>query len=94
MRHLLESLCLLLARSMVREFVADYGSCMGYESSDDVFLEFQCEIEIRPRLVPVLKRRHAEDKIMQVFEVAITLALVTQTDDETVELDMCQCHIV
>jgi hypothetical protein len=83
----------MFARPLV-ELVANDGPSMRDESSDKVLLESESQIQIGPGLVPVLKHRHAKDKVVEVFQVAIPFALVAQTDDHTVKLDMGQRHVI
>ena len=52
-RDFLEPFYLFLVRAMVREFVADDGAGVRNESSDDVLLQPQGKVEIRPGFVPI-----------------------------------------
>lgn len=54
---------------MVGEFVLKDGAGVRDESTNYVFLEMHSEVVIGPSFVSVLKRRHAEDEFVNVFEV-------------------------
>ena len=79
---------------VVRELVANDSARMGNQGSNDIFFEMEGKIKVRPCLVPVLKYWHAEDEVMEILKIALTLSFVAEANDETVELDVSKCHIV
>jgi hypothetical protein len=85
---------LLLIGSMVGEFVADDGSGVRYYCAYNILLESKREIEVRPCLVAILKYWHAEDKVMQIFNITLALTFVAEANDEAVKLHVCEGHIV
>jgi len=73
---------------VVGQLVAHDSPGVRYERSDDVSLELQGEVEVRPRLVTVLEGRHAEDEVVDVFDVAVAFAFVAEAEDDTGDLDV------
>jgi len=80
--NLLEPLYLLLVRAGMTELVANDRASMRYQRTNHILFQPERQIEIRPRLVAVLERGHAEDKVVEILNVAVTFALVAQADDE------------
>lgn len=70
---------LLSSRLVVAELVAHDGACVGDQGLDHVFLELQRKVQVGPRLVAVLQRRHPEHKIVHILDVAMSFALVAET---------------
>lgn len=85
---------LLPAGLVVAEFVADDGTRMGDQGFDHVFLELQGEVKVRPGLVAVFQRWHAEDEIVDVFDVAMAFAFVAEAQHHAWDLDKGQGHVV
>lgn len=69
---------LLSGRLVVAELIADDGACVGDQSFDDVFLELQGEVQVRPCLVAVLECRHSEDEIVHILDIAVPFAFVAE----------------
>lgn len=67
---------------------------MRNQSFDDIFLQAQSKVQVRPRLVTVFENRETEDKVVKIFEVMFPLALVAHAEDHVVNLDPRQGHVV
>jgi hypothetical protein len=74
---------------MFREFIADDRAGVGDKGFDDIFLEGECEVEVRPGLVAVFEHGEAEDEVVQVFEVALAAAFVAEAEDHAGDLHVC-----
>lgn len=92
-RNLPEPALLLLLRAVVGQLVAHDSPGVRYERSDDISLELQGEVEVRPRLVAVLEGRHAEDEVVDVFDVAVAFAFVAEAEDDAGDLDVGEGHV-
>ena len=79
---------------MVTEFVTDDSASMRDQGANEIFLQLQCQVEVRPSLVAVFQSRHAEDQVMHILNVTLALTLVAQAQHHTRDLDECQCHVV
>ena len=84
----------MFGRSGMSEFIADDGAGVGYKGTDDVFLETQGEIEVRPGFVAVFEDGHAEYEIMHILDVALAFAFVGEAEDDARDFDVCQGHVV
>ena len=84
----------MLARSFVGQFITDDSASMGYERSNHILFEAKSEIKVRPRFVAILKHRHAEDKVVDIFDIAFAFSLVAKAEHHTWDLDVGQGHVV
>lgn len=89
-----EAFLLLLARAVVGELVAEDGRGVGDEGLDGVLFEAESEIEVGPDFVAVFENGQAEDEVVQVFEVVVAFALVAEAEDDVVDFDVCENHVV
>ena len=85
---------LLSGRLVVAELVAYDGTCVGDQGFDHVFLELQRKVQVGPCLVAVLQRRHPEHEIVHILDVAVSFALVAETQDHAWDFDKGQGHVV
>jgi len=73
----------------MRELIPNDSTGMRDQGSDDVLLQSQGKIQVRPRLIPVFKSWHAENKIMHVFEIPLAFAFVAEAEDHAGDFDVC-----
>ena len=78
---------------MPAELVSDNSAGMGNEGFDDIFLQGEGEIQVRPCLVAVFNHGKAEDKVVDIFDVAFSLAFVAEAQDHTRYFDIRECHV-
>ncbi len=78
----------------MRELVANDGTGMRDQGSNNILLQPQGEIQVRPRLVPIFEGWHTKNEIMHVFEVAFAFALVAETEDDAGDFDVGKSHVV
>ena len=76
----------------MRDLVTNDCTGMRQKRPQDIFLELCDEIQIGPRLVAVLYRRHPEDQIVDIFKVTCALALVGETQDHGGDLEVSNSH--
>ena len=74
---------------MSAEFIADNGTSMRDQGTNDVLLESECKVKVGPSFVAVLNLRKTEDEIVHVLDIPLSLTFVTQTEHHTCQLDMC-----
>ena len=64
-------------------------NCTGvvYQGSHEIFLELKCQVQIRPSLIAVFQSRHSKDEIVDILNVAFSVAFVAQAKDHAWNLD-------
>ena len=67
---------------------------MRDQSANHVFLQAKSKIEVGPSLVPVFQDRHAEDKVVYIFDVALAFAFVTEAEDHAGNFYIGKGHVV
>lgn len=58
------------------EFVLENGAGVRDECADEIGFESDGEVEVGPGFVAVLEHRHLKHELVDVFEVALTAALM------------------
>ena len=79
---------------MVAKFVTNDRARVGDKGSDDILFQAEGEVEVRPSFISIFEHRHAKDKVMDVFDIAVAFTFVGQAQNNAGNLDIGECHVV